>query len=421
MIDTAANQWPSETAADRALLAKLLIASALLHIRVRHQTVIDTMTERACNFLTSFDDRGEMGLWKVMAGALRRRPGRVQPAAEELIRAGLADLEAANHLWGIGYALYELGMLQHMQVRYAEARETLNRSLYYFEKVGQPWAITLVLDMLAENMQTLGNYVAARDYMARQIEPLRDLGMLSQVQRVEVAVAWLSQRGSLAPSMSLLLEGLEDLQAAGDRRGAAWAIYNLAWVHLFERNFAEAERLFHDCLRTFIALGDDAGIVWSNIFLATVALEDGRRAGVEPYVDGARRALAEIDFPWGVSGLDYLLGDIALHDGDLPGAMACYRRAVEVAAGAQSVMQVLRHISGIADIWLLDERPEDALAMATYLHEHPTTWDDTRRRTRQLIEKIQELLPPDEVAKAQTTGRAFTLELAIEKALRSSD
>lgn len=420
MIDTAASQWPSETAADRALLAKLLIASALLHIRVRHQTVIDAMTERACNLLSSFDDGGEMGLWKVMAGALRRRPGRVQPVAEQWIRDGLTDLEAENHLWGIGYALYELGMLQHMQVRYAEARETLNHSLYYFEKVGQPWAITLVLDMLAENMQTLGNYVAARDYMARQIEPLRDLGMVSQVQRVEVAVAWLSQRGSLAPSMSALLDGLEDLQAAGDRRGAAWAQYNLAWVHLFERNFADAERLFHECLRTFITLGDDEGIVWSNIFLAEVALEDGRRAGIDPYVEGAQRALAEIDFPWGVSGLDYLLGNVALHDGDLPAATAYYRRAVEVAAGAQSVMQVLRHISGIADLWLLDERPEDALAMATYIHDHPTTWDDTRRRTRQLIEKVEQLLPPEEAAKAQAIGRAFTLELAIEKALSPS-
>jgi hypothetical protein len=214
---------------------------------------------------------------------------------------------------------------------------------------------------------------------------------------------------------------LDDLQAAGDRRGAAWATYNLAWLHLFERNFAEAERLFHDCLRTFIALGDDEGIVWSNIFLATVALEDGRRAGVEPYIDGARRALAEIDFPWGVCGLDYLLGDVALHDGDLPKARAHYRRAIEVAAEAQSVMQVLRHISGIADIWLLDERPEDALAMATYIYDHPTTWDDTRRRTSQLIDKLLQLLPPDEAAKAQAAGRAFTLELAIEMALRPSD
>src|SRR5699024_7470836 len=134
-------------------LAKLLIAAALLHVRVRHQTAVDAITERACKMLLSVGDRTDLGLWKVMAGSLRRRPGRVQPAAEQLIREGLADLEAAGHLWEIGYALYELGMLQHMQMRYAEARETLNNSLYYFEKVGQPWGITLVLDMLAENMQ----------------------------------------------------------------------------------------------------------------------------------------------------------------------------------------------------------------------------------------------------------------------------
>ena len=36
------------------------------------KTVIDAMTERACNLLASLDDRGDMGLWKVMAGALRR-------------------------------------------------------------------------------------------------------------------------------------------------------------------------------------------------------------------------------------------------------------------------------------------------------------------------------------------------------------
>lgn len=417
MIATAAEQLPSETPLEQALMARVLVATANLHIRVRHKTVIDGIADRAIELLRRFSDQPGMGLWLVLAGGLRRRPGRVQPEAEELINAGLRSLEREGDIWGIGYALYEFGTLQHMQMRYAEARETLNRSLYYFEKVGQPLSIAFVFEMLAENMQTLGNYDAARDYYSRQIGPLRELGMLSEAQNVAVGLEMLSQRGRLT-NITVIHEGLERLRAAGDRRGEAWALYNLGWIHYFNQNYPEAERILLDSLRTFMALGDDEGILWSNIYLAEVALESGRRTSMQTYIDGARRTLAEIDFPWGEAGLEYTLGNQALYDGDTQAARKHYRQAVSLAHGAQSVMQTLRHLAGIADIWQRDEQPEDALTLLTFILENPTSWDDTRRRARQIIDALLVLLPPKTAAKLQAAGRALSLDEAVIMALR---
>ena len=416
MIADTADKLTSETASERALLAKMLVAAAHVHIRDRHMTVIDAMADRALEVLRPLADRPDMGTWLILAAVLKRRPGRIQPEAEELIALGLQNLKLQGNVWGIGFALYQFGALQHMQMRYAEARETLNRALTYFEKVGQPWGIWVTLDMLAENMTTVGNYAAARDYLSRQVEPLRQLDKINELQRLEINLALLEQRG-VHPHIEQFLDGLEQLRASGDRRGTAWAVYNLAWLYYLNQNYAEAEKRYFECLSGFVALGDDEGIIWSNIYLAEIALESGRRHAMDTYIEGARHVLADLNFPWGVAGLEYTLGNQALFDADLQLAAEHYHEAVVIAHGAQSIMQLLRHMTGVADIWQRRGRAEDAHRLLAFILQHPTTWDDTRKRANMIVEGLKQKLPSETAARLEDEGRALRLEDAVALSL----
>jgi tetratricopeptide (TPR) repeat protein len=157
------------------------------------------------------------------------------------------------------------------------------------------------------------------------------------------------RRGRLREAQTAFRDALAIAEAAGDRRGEAWALQNLAWVTTTLGDFAGAEATLGQAARLFAGLGDASGRAWlrgTTAFtrllagrlhearrLANAFLPFGERVGerwavgtlraVEAFASAelgdltladreARRAwAARIDDDWGVAGCRWSRGVVA--------------------------------------------------------------------------------------------------------------
>ena len=77
---------------------------------------------------------------------------------------------------------------------------------------------------------------------------------------------------------TLLEEARAGFEAAGDRRGAAWALQNLAWCEFYTGRAGEAEAQLRRAIEEFRELGDRGGLGWATGLLAWTRLQQGDRA-----------------------------------------------------------------------------------------------------------------------------------------------
>jgi predicted ATPase/DNA-binding SARP family transcriptional activator len=406
----------SENAEERLLLGCLLAYVARWRVTMCHQSLIEDLVERSRVLLEQFGGQPAAALPTVLLGVLKKRPGRTNPDAEKLIRAGMAQLEQQGDVWGVAYALMELGGALHMQIRYAEAREIYNRSHELFLKIGQPWGIASILELLANNLFTLGNYPAAKDCYRQMLPLLEQLGMYHYSDGIQATMAWHDKLTTEDDRHEAVQQSIVQYAAIGDRRSVAWVRYNLGWLMLHQGHPSEATQLYQESLREFEDLGEEEGIIWSHIFLAACAVIRRDFADVETHAQHVRRLLAEMTFPWGDCGLKYVLGDAALAQNQLDTAETLYREAVKIAFDAESIMQTLRHLGGLADIFY--RRGDDkTLALLLFIQHHPTTWDDTHKRIQPLLAQLTEPISAETLAAAQARANQWTLETCVAELL----
>lgn len=395
----------------RVLTARLILRAATIKRSFSHQSVIDGMAARAAALLEPYTDRFDTAIAWIDLGTVVRRTAYVAPQCVEHIRRGLALFQQIGYPWGIAYALFQLGTTLHMQIQYEEARKILHQALTMFEGLGQPLGLLQTLDMLAENYFTTGDYAASDEYLARQVAYFRALGLHQQAQHIEQKETRFYTQNSRLPSDAVLEKSLNIAREAGDRRNIAWTLYNLGWMKWYHYRYADA--LFHltEAMNIFKLLGDEEGTIWTNIFTADCHRNLGDWANFERYIAGARAAIGDIRFPWGEAGLEFVLGDAALSRGQMDEAIEHFRTAVKIAHGVQSIMQTLRHLCGIADAWAHAGRTTDAMILCQFLLHHQATWDDTLRRARVILTRIEAQLPigtsPDSL---RTEAEAMSIE-----------
>ncbi len=397
---------------ERLLLGCLLAYVARWRVTMCHQSVIDDLVARSRPLLEEFAGHPAAGLPTVLLGVLKKRPGRTNPDAETLIRAGMAQLEQRGDTWGVAFALMELGGGLHMQIRYAEAREIYNRSHELFLQIGQPWGIASILELLANNLFTLGNYPAAKNCYRQMLPLLEQLGMYHYSDGIQATMAWHEQQVNRETRHEAVRQSIAQYQAMGDRRSVAWVRYNLGWLMLHQGQHMEAVELYQESLREFEELGEEEGIIWSHIFLAACAVVRRDFADVDHHAGHVRRLLAEMTFPWGDCGLKYVLGDAALAQGNLDAAETLYRESIRIAFEAQSVMQTLRHLGGLAEIFY-QRGDATALPLLLFIQQHPTTWDDTHQRIQPFLATLTAQTSADALTAAQAQATHWTLETCV--------
>ncbi len=403
--------------AHTALRGRLMVVAASAKRPYAHTAEIDTLSERAAQLLADHAADPQTATAWIDLGVLLRRSARVDPRSEQFIQRGLTLFQQVGLTAGIAYATYQMGVTLHMSVRYQEARTLLLDALHQFELLNQPSGLIGVLDMLSENAFTLGLIDEAYEYWRRQLEPYERLGMLYQALLIREEMAEFFSRNARLATDELLEQVLTVARETGNRRSEAWALYNNGWLKWLEENYEAAAQRLRDAHHLFETLGEDEGIIWTRVFLADVARLTGHQAEFERWVAAARQRIAVATLPWGEAGLEYVLGDAALAAGDLARARNHYQQAIRIAHGVHAIMQTLRHLTGIADVWIAEGHHSEALTLTLFILAHSATWEDTHKRLRPMIQTLQNLLDDAQHAEAQARAVSLSLDDAVQLAL----
>jgi predicted ATPase/class 3 adenylate cyclase len=184
----------------------------------------------------------------------------------------------------------------------------------------------------------------------------------------------------------LLARSLPMYEELGDRLGAAWVQWNWGYVSAMQGDITLARTQLQEALGAFREFGDQFGIGWGCHSLGQVELVDGHADVAAPlFVEALQIFHAAGDH----SGLVLLLDDFAV----LAGVRGDWERAACLHAAAS----VLRKRSGADAGQVLGGTVRPDLP-------HPA-----------------DLLPPEDLARAEEQGAGMSLDAAVAYALEEAD
>lgn len=131
-----------------------------------------------------------------------------------------------------------------------------------------------------------------------------------------------------------------------------------------------------------------------------------------------RRASA---FPWVRCGADYVLGFVEMADGNLEASYNHFIASIRLAWEVQSILQVLRHVTGLAMWYARMEEYETAAEIAAFVLQHPARGPEMTRFAQQILLEAEDVL--GDTALTEINERAGKLALAdiVERILTTAD
>jgi ATP/maltotriose-dependent transcriptional regulator MalT len=402
-----------QTIEEKLLLGVLLAAQTWCYAHLGLSRVVDSLIPQSLAYLQQFRGHPAIAMSLMLIADAKIIPGSPGDEAESLIREALQIYQAQNDRWGIACGFYALGRFNHTHIHYAQAREYLTQSLVMFREIGQPFGVCLALSMLSEVAYTLGDYEASLAMCEEIVPLLEQVGNFRLAAQFKSSVAMHRAAYDSGEQVRVLLESLKSHEEARDTHSVAWTLYEIGTVLLFDGYPEEADSYYLRALAIFRALSQPSSIAWTLIWQAMIETQRMRPDKAENLLKEALGQLENLTFPWGVSGAYYVWGDVELARGNLDKAQRYFLDAVRIAYDAQSLLQTLRHLAGIAALWLTNGELQRAAALATFLNEHPVSWKDTTRRTEQMLQDIAQNLSPKQMKSAQERGRQLTLEAII--------
>jgi tetratricopeptide (TPR) repeat protein len=406
----------SEDLDELLLMALLLAVVSLLHLSRGQASQRESLFAQSLALVRRFPGHPRTAWTLVVLGNVRNPPGAWDEDAYRLPQEALAICEVTGDRWSMAEAALQLGWAYQNHIRYEEAGQQFRSALAIHRALGNPGGIARALSSLAENVHTLGNSAGSRALAEEALTFLEQIGnrRTATFVRSGLAAHHSTNRLEVEQLIHQQLRVGEDLH---DPNIIAWGHYNLGWIGLEYGDYVKAEARFERSLALFHELNDWEGASWSTTGRAMAAngLGDFHRA--RELAQASLQMLAEKMFPWGIAGAHYALGDSALGLGRLDEARRAYREAVRIAFEAQAVLQLLRHLSGIAELLLVEEEPERAVTLMIFLLEHQATSRDTRYRVERLLAETERFLPPESLREARERAAALTLDTAVTQAL----
>jgi predicted ATPase/class 3 adenylate cyclase len=272
--------------------------------------------------------------------------------------------------------------------KHAAARQLFEESLARFRELGHQSGIAWTLIYAGWQVNDGGDPLAARPLLEESLAIFRHLddrqGMGWALARLGMVHTFLGDRPAARP---LVEESLALCRAIGDRWGTAWSLQLLGVVVGYLDDPAAGAALEAESIAISRALGDRRGMAYSQAFLGGfLSLYQGEHAEAQRLIAEALHVQHEIGDHWGI-GL--VLWFTAL----LSAAQGQAMRAVRLESASAALIE--------------------AIGAALPLAAIPSF--------TQILQVSRQALTEDEQARAQTEGRAMTIEQAIAYACSDSD
>jgi predicted ATPase/DNA-binding SARP family transcriptional activator len=399
------------------LLALLLTMKGLALRHVGHQSEVLELCQQAIDIIEAYPTRIETALPIMIITGLYTFPGSKVEQVEYLTLRGLALSEQHNK-WLYAFSLYQYGFMLQNDIRYAEVTTLGNKALAIFQELGQPWGIVLAYDLLAEHAITLGDNPTASRHLQTALPYIEKLGAKLWAEHVRDRIdRQHTAEYDIRQSLSKMQLSLQHYRQSGNKQGEAWALFHNGWSYHVLHDLKNADAHLGDALVVFRGLGSTEGIAWSLVYLGKVAEENYNLNLARQYIAEALKTIEGLQMPWMQSGADFVLGHIELAAGHFEKAYRHFIAAIQLAWDVQSILQVLRHLTGLAIWYAQMEEYDKALELATAVLEHPARGPLMSEYARTIVTNARTILSPAEFALYQTHVQSLSLTEVIEMVL----
>jgi len=266
----------------------------------------------------------------------------------------------------------------------------------------------------------------------------------------------ITEQGTYADANAMFKESLAIFEELGDRRGAAYVLYQLSTLQSYtgaaaeswesgQRSLAifrqigdqrgvalcqighgtsatdrgdydQAQRLLHDSLAICEELGDHYLQVYVHNQLGAVAQARGAISEAEQQHRAALAIARQIDDAATIGTVLAYLGQVVALAGDAQQARAYYLDALALCVEEQSNAIATEAAFGIAGL-VQDQAPAQAIELLQVTIAHPASFSETRDQAQQLLDQILARLPLDQVQVAVQNGATATLETVTARLL----
>jgi tetratricopeptide (TPR) repeat protein len=264
---------------------------------------------------------------------------------------------------------------------HAAARQLFEESLARFREFNDRSGIAWTLIYAGWQINDGGDPLAARPLFEESLAIFRELGdrqgMGWALARLGLMHVFLGEAPAARP---LVEESLALCRAVGDRWGTAWSLQLLGLVVGFLGDPASGAAMEAESIAISRAIGDRRGMAYSQAFLGGfLSLHQGEHAKAQRLIAEALRVQHEIGDHWGIALVLWFAAHVSAAQGQA-------RRAVYLESASAALFEAIGAVL------------PPSLAIPTFT---------------QILQDSRQTLSADEQARAQTQGRAMTLEQAI--------
>ena len=210
---------------------------------------------------------------------------------------------------------------------YREGRVFLERALAVREGVAK--AVQAKALFAASNLALLqSDYQAAEAQGQESLTLFRELGDRPGAAYALYLLAWIAQ-DDITIDIALTEEALALFREIGDREFVGWSIYTLAYLDNLRGEYESAARLIEESLALHKALGNTRGAAQSLLTMARIQIvSQGNLAKAGACVDESLSLLKELDDLEGIATASILRGQLALSRGDTVQARSIFEESL---------------------------------------------------------------------------------------------
>lgn len=325
---------------------------------------------------------------------------------------------------GAAITLNNLGLLVKDRGDYALAREFYGESLALRREAGDTAGTASTLHGLGVVALRQSDYPAARVMLEEALELFRALKDPVNVSGALIDLGLVCKEvGDYAAVHALWEECLPIKQELGDTSGLAALLHNLGGLLQAEGKIVAARERYEQGLALHRALGHRARIAISLASLGDVARLQGDYPAARGLLDDALDVQREIGDKSSISAdLEYL-ALVARDEGNHDEARALFEESLTLARELGESARIAGMIEGLAALFMAEGQPQQAarlFGVAAAMREATGTFPTAAGRVENEngVAALRAALGEEAFAEEWSAGRAWSLEQAIDQALR---
>ena len=205
----------------------------------------------------------------------------------------------------------------------------------------------------------------------------------------------------------------------GDKWLSAYGYFAAGMIFLVKEDYPEAKRLAESGLKFTEEIGDVIGSSLHLIVLGHVALDSGEHEKAREYYLRCLETSEQVGFPFGIQTASKYLGKVDLSIDKTEEAEIYLHQSLRITKEIGFVRDIINLFYEFARLRAAQGDTEGAVELLALVLQHPSSHQtrtfegSIRDSTKELLDEIEDRLPPETYTAAIERGKKLDLEAVV--------